>query len=65
MILCSVLSAQTVNVKCGTFTAITTRLENRMVKVESASAARPSLHRSVLTKNQKIRIHYDTSGTNL
>ncbi len=65
VMLSSVLSAQTVNVKCGTFTAITTRLENKMVKVESASAARPSLHRSVLTKNQKIRIHYDTTGTNL
>lgn len=59
------LPAQTVNVKCGTFQGVRTRMENRMVKIEGALETRPVLHASILTRNQRIRIHYDTVGSNL
>lgn len=58
-------TAQTVTTKCGTFTGIRTQLENRVVKISGKQESRPVLHASTLTKNQRIRIHYDTIGVNL
>ncbi len=67
LIICcaAILSAQTENIKCGTFVNVRTSIENRRLKITSPySETRPSLAASVLTKSQKIRIHYDTTGTN-
>ncbi len=61
--MCTVI-ARSQSEKCGTFKYVQ-RL-NQLVQNnnEAVSVSRPVLQKSILTLNGKIRIHYDSTGTN-
>lgn len=52
------------DVKCGTSQQMRQLWNAKLSKIDLPKATRPVLHKSVLTPNGKIRIHFDTSGTN-
>ncbi|MDP1675362.1 MAG: hypothetical protein Q8L88_00740 [Bacteroidota bacterium] len=58
----SILFAQ--NEKCGTFRQVERNWKNKLSKIGRVLITRPLLDTNILTSNKKIRIHFDTSGTN-
>ena len=58
----SILIAQ--NEKCGTFRQVERQWNNKLHKIDQTVVIRPILQKSILTVNNKIRIHFDTSGIN-
>lgn len=58
----SILIAQ--NEKCGTFRQVERHWKNKFSKVDKSVVSRPTLQKSILTVNSKIRIHFDTTGIN-
>lgn len=58
----TILFAQ--NDKCGTFRETERHWKNKLSKTVQTFVTRPTLQKSILTTNNKIRIHYDTIGNN-
>ncbi|HAP35290.1 MAG TPA: hypothetical protein DCQ28_04870 [Bacteroidetes bacterium] len=56
----SILIAQ--NEKCGTFRQIERYEKNKTLKTKQIFVPRPEMQKSILTINNKIRIHFDTIG---
>lgn len=50
--------------KCGTFRHVRLLTQAKKSHVELPVIARPILQKNLLTRNNRIRIHYDTSGIN-
>ena len=57
-------TAQEESEKCGTFRVVRELSHRRQQQMKLQSEPRPIVQTSVLTKNGKIRIHFDTSGIN-
>jgi len=60
----ALLFAQETGEKCGTYRQVQLMTQAKMQQIELPVATRPILQKNILTKNQKIRIHFDTSGSN-
>jgi hypothetical protein len=59
------LFAQDQSEKCGTFRHVRLLTQAKKLQLQLPAISRPVLQKSILTKNQKIRIHFDTSGANV
>ena len=65
--LCIVLNASILiaqSEKCGTFRQVERHWNNKLHKIDRTVVIRPILQKSILTENNKIRIHFDTTGIN-
>ncbi|MFA5833002.1 MAG: MXAN_6640 family putative metalloprotease [Bacteroidota bacterium] len=60
----ALLFAQEPGEKCGTYRQVQLITQAKIQQIELPVVTRPILQKSIVTKNQKIRIHYDTSGSN-
>jgi hypothetical protein len=60
----SVLWPQSGSEKCGTFSAVRRLNDALSMKTDLPLTSRPVAQTSRITPNGKIRIHYDTTGTN-
>ena len=64
MFFVAMLSAQEQSEKCGTFRHVRSLNQAKKLHLKLPAVTRPELQKSVLTRNQKFRIHFDTSGVN-
>ncbi|MFA6467511.1 MAG: MXAN_6640 family putative metalloprotease [Bacteroidota bacterium] len=64
MVVMMIATAQDESEKCGTFRVVQELTQRKLQQSKLLIVPRPILQTSILTKNGKIRIHFDTTGIN-